>query len=222
MAEPKQGFSGDVKVPISGYIALIFAIIFFAGVLPVIAKATGLNWINAFDFNSLTGSFGHIGEKATFRGSGGTGAKDGFIFALTLVPTVMLALGIVELVNHFGGLKAAQKLLTPLLRPLMGIPGITGLALISSLQSTDAGASMTKELRDENIITENERTIFGMFQFTAGAVITNFLSSGMAVIALVLNTVPLIILISFCVMFFFKIFAANIMRIYVKKFGEEG
>ena len=37
--------------------------------------------------------------------------------------------------------------MTPLLRPLMGIPGICGLALVASLQSTDTGASMTKEPR---------------------------------------------------------------------------
>ena len=134
----------------------------------------------------------------------------------------MLALGVVELVDHYGGLKAAQKLLTPLIRPLIGIPGITGLSMIAGFQSTDAGASMMKELREKGELTENERTIFGMFQFTAGALITNFLSSGMAVIVLVEPKVPVIILISFIVMFTFKIFAANLMRIYIKKFGEEG
>lgn len=217
-----HNFDKDLKVPISGYISLVFAIIFFAGILPIIASSTGWSWLNAFDFSKLQGTFGTIAEKFSFRGSGGSGAKDGFIFAITLIPAVMLALGVVELVNHFGGLKAAQKLLTPLLRPLMGVSGITGLALISSLQSTDAGASMTRELREEGKITENERTVFGMFQFTAGATITNFLTSGMAIIALVETAVPLIIFLSFCVMFAFKVIAANMMRLYVKKFGEEG
>lgn len=210
-----------LKVPISGYIALIFAIIFFAGIIPILGKITGWGWVNAFDFGKLLGDFGVVGGKGNFRGSGGTGAKDGFLFAITLVPSVMLALGIVELVDYFGGLKAAQRMLTPLLRPLMGIPGITGLALISSLQSTDAGASMTKALKESGAITESERTVFGMFQFTAGAAITNFLSSGMAIIVIVTELVPPIILISFCVMFFFKIVSANVIRIYVKKFGEE-
>lgn len=217
----RNDMNDNLKVPIAGYIALVFAIIFFAGILPIMAKSTGWGWLNAFDFGKLTGSFGTIADKFTFRGTGGSGAKDGFIFAVTLIPAVMLALGIVELVDHFGGLKAAQKLLTPLLRPLMGVPGITGLALISSLQSTDAGASMTKELRESGLITENERTIFGMFQFTAGATITNFLSSGMAIIVIVAELVPPIIIISFIVMFFFKVFAADLMRLYVKKFGEE-
>ena len=213
---------GAINVPVSGYIALIFAIIFFSGVVPVIAKSLGWTWLAAFDFAKLQGSFGNIFEKVSFRGSGGSGARDGFIFALTLIPTTMLALGVVELVDHYGGLKAAQKLLTPLIRPLIGIPGITGLSMIAGFQSTDAGASMMKELREKGELTENERTIFGMFQFTAGALITNFLSSGMAVIVLVEPKVPVIILISFIVMFTFKIFAANLMRIYIKKFGEEG
>jgi len=45
-----------------------------------------------------------------------------------------------KIVEYCGGLKAAQKLLTPILRPIIGIPGICYVALFSSLQSTDAGA----------------------------------------------------------------------------------
>ena len=48
----------------------------------------------------------------------------------------MLALGLLEVLSHYGALKAAQKLMTPLLRPILGVPGITGLALITDLQST--------------------------------------------------------------------------------------
>ncbi|WBA80724.1 nucleoside recognition domain-containing protein [Endozoicomonas sp. GU-1] len=73
----------------------------------------------------------------TFRGAGGSGAADGFIFALTLVPTCMFALGMVGIFEHFGALEAARKLLTPILRRLMGIPGVSGLTLIASLQNTD-------------------------------------------------------------------------------------
>lgn len=56
----------------------------------------------------------------------------------------------------------------------MGIPGSTGLAMIGSLQSTDVGASLTRVLADEGQITEKEKTIFTMFQFSAGAMITTF------------------------------------------------
>jgi len=222
----------NVKVPISGYIALVFAIFFFSGLIPTIAAATGWAWLRAIDFNALVGTFGTMANavnfnaetvsRTTFVGAGGTGARQGFMFALSLLPAVMLALGTVELVDHYGGLKAAQKLLTPLLRPLMGIPGATGLALISSLQSTDAGASMTKALKENKMITENEKTIFITFQNTAGAAITNFFASGVAIFLLVQDVFPLIVAAALTVMFFFKVFAANIMRVYVKKFGEEG
>ncbi|MCV5888952.1 YjiH family protein, partial [Escherichia coli] len=66
----------------------------------------------------------------------------------------------------------------PLLRPNMGIPGNSGLALIASLQSTDAGAAMTRQLKDEGHLTKRETDVFTMFQFTAGATIVNFFSSG--------------------------------------------
>jgi nucleoside recognition membrane protein YjiH len=188
--------------------------------MPVLAKSVG-NWINAFDFSTLLGSFGKIAKSGEFRGAGGVGAKDGFLFGLTLVPAVMFALGVVEIVDWFGGLKAAQRLLNPLLRPLLGIPGITGLSLVTRLQSTDAGAAMTKSLKGNDYITENEKTIFMMFQFTADAPITNLLSSGSAIIVVVVPVVPTIILMSFLVIFVLKIFAANVMRLYVKKYGEE-
>ncbi len=210
----------NIDVPISGYFALIFAVFFFSGVVPILAESYG-SWLNAFDFTKLAGSFGNIGGNGSLRGSGGAGARDGFIFALTLMPVIMLALGVIQLVDHYHGLSAAQKLLTPLLKPMMGIPGITGLSLIASLQSTDAGAGMTKGLRGEGQITENELTIFGMFQFIGGACITNFLSSGAAIIVLVQDRVPLIVLLSFGVIFAFKILAANCMRLYLIKFGSE-
>ena len=215
-----------LKVPVSGYIALIFALLFFSGLLPVIAGKFDLKWITAFDYSVLQGKFGVIGENSMFRGGGGNGARDGFMFALTLVPGVMLAMGAIELIERYGGLKAAQKLLTPLLRPLMGLPGVSGLALISSLQSTDAGASMSKGLREQELLTEDERTTFGMFQFSGGAMITNFLSSGAALTAIIADptkegSIAPIIIISLLVIFAFKILGTNMMRLYLIKFGDK-
>jgi len=100
------------KVTIGSYIALAFAVVFFSGLLQ------SNQWYGVFDFTTLNGAF-----------------------ALTLIPTVMFALGMINVLEHYGALDAARKLLTPLLRPLMNIPGNTGLALIASLQSTDAGAA---------------------------------------------------------------------------------
>ncbi|MEG1160337.1 MAG: nucleoside recognition domain-containing protein, partial [Acidaminococcaceae bacterium] len=138
------------KVPVSGYVVLVIAIMIFSGLF-----ATAGHGLNIFDFDTLNGKFGTMlkPEKATFSGMGGSGARDGFLFAFGLAPGVMLALGLIEVVEHYGGLKAAQKLLTPILKPILGIPGICGIALVSSLQSTDAGAGMTKAVHQEGRIT---------------------------------------------------------------------
>lgn len=210
----QQDFKQPVQVPKWGYIALIFALLFFSGMFHGVK-----GWQSALDFNTLNGTYGTMKDaaKATFTGMGGTGARDGFLFAIGLIPACMLALGVVEVVDHLGGLKAAQKLLTPLLRPLIGIPGISGLALISSLQSTDAGAGMTKSLRDADLITEKEKTIFAAFQFSAGGTITNYLSTGAALFSFI--TVP--ILLPLIVIFVMKIFGANVMRLYLSRFVKE-
>jgi len=96
------------------YLALIFAILFFSGLL---YKVDGLSWLGAFDFTTLGGSFGTMKDPAsnTFLGAGGLSAKAGFLFALSLTPTVMLALGVLEIFTHYGAIRAAHKLLTPLL-----------------------------------------------------------------------------------------------------------
>lgn len=63
-----------------------------------------------------------------------------FLFALELAPSVILSLGIIAVTEGLGGLRAAQQLMTPILRPLLGVPGICSLALIANLQNTDAAA----------------------------------------------------------------------------------
>lgn len=45
----------------------------------------------------------------------------------------MLALGVLEILEHYGAIRAAHKLMTPLLKPILGIPGLTGLAMITDL-----------------------------------------------------------------------------------------
>ncbi|GMM87795.1 nucleoside recognition domain-containing protein [Vibrio fortis] len=215
----------DRKVTIGCYIALAFAIVFFSGLL----KSN--EWYGVFDFTTLNGSFGKVaydvsetadGVQAvttSLRGKGGSGARDGFIFALTLIPTVMFALGMINVLEHYGALDAARKLLTPLLRPLMGIPGNSGLALIASLQSTDAGAAMTRQLKDEGHLTKRETDVFTMFQFTAGAAIVNFFSSGAVLFTLTTIDGSLAVSSSIglavAVMFVFKFVGANLFRIYL-------
>lgn len=216
----------EERIGPGAYFTLIFAAIFFSGLL------SGNTWYGVFDFTTLNGAFGRVVSSAsvdgdalattasTFRGAGGHGAMDGFLFALGLIPGVMFALGTINVLEHYGALRAARRLLTPLLRPLLGIPGTAGLALIGSLQSTDVGASLTRNLADEGQITSDERDVFAMFQFSAGAMITNFFSSGAILFTLMLAdgtaAVPTSIGACVCVMFIMKIVGANMLRLVLK------
>ena len=246
------------KAGIGAYIALIFAVIFFSGISvskpvqdfgTVIAEKLNVepqkvhDVFSVFDFNTLNGKFGKVllPEKAdkpgehpgNFSGDGGVGARQGFMFALTLMPTTLFAMGIIAVLEHYGALEAMRRLLQRILKPLMGIPGDTGLAMIASFQSTDAGAALTRALYDEGKINAQERDIFAMFQFSAGAPITNFLSSGAALLALTAaaavaggeaEKVPTTIGACLAVIFIFKVVGANLMRFYLRLIArkEEG
>ncbi|PVX39212.1 nucleoside recognition protein [Pasteurella langaaensis DSM 22999] len=201
-----------LKTLLVGTISLICAIIFFGG----FAKEF-LGGI--FDFGKLTGQF-----PEWLKTSGGLSAKGGFLFALTLVPSVMLALGFVAIFEHFGALAAASKWLSPILKPLIGIPGNCSISLIASTQSTDAGSSTTKSLYDEGKITYKELLIFAAFQFSAGAMLTNFLASFAPLLLLTDKngmSVPVSVAMCLGVILLFKIFGANLMRLYVSKFVKE-
>ncbi|MGI6574929.1 MAG: nucleoside recognition domain-containing protein [bacterium] len=187
---------------IGGYISLVIAILIFSGIF---AEATGA--LKVLDFTTLIGDFGTI-EGLTFRGKGGVGARDGFLFALNLVPTVMAAIGIVNVVDKAGGLAAGAKLLTPILRPLMGIPGVAALALVGSLNSSDAGAAMTRDLTESGFITGDERDIFVSFQFPGSATITNYFASGAALFGIITVSVGL----PFVIILILKLIGANIFR----------
>lgn len=200
----------ELKVPWIGYVAFFFAVLVFSGIF-----SSYDGWLRVFDFNVLNGSFGKIEgvEKVfTFRGAGGTGARDGFLFALELIPAVILALGLVNVVDGLGGLKAAQKIMSPILRPLLGIPGVAALSNIANMQSTDAAAGMVKELVDLGEITDEERSVIIAYQTSASAFITNYFSSGPAVFSFML--VPIIVPI--LVMLLFKVIGANLLRLYFK------
>ena len=179
----------------------------------------------------MNGSFGTLvasvadkgGELTTsmanFRGKGGSGAIDGFMFALTLVPTVMFALAMITVFEHYGALRAARQMLTPILRPILGLPGSAALALIASLQSTDGGAALTRQLKDANELTEDEVHIFATFQMTADACITNFFSSGAVLFTLTAAdgslAVPVSLGLCLGVLLLGKVFAANLMRLFL-------
>jgi nucleoside recognition membrane protein YjiH len=192
------------KVTWVSYLLLIVAILMFSGLF----TKSG-NILRALDFPALNGVFGTIaGAKGNFVGSGGTGARGGFLFALGLAPAIILALGIVRVVDGYGGLLAAEKLISPFFKPLLGIPGICGLAFITSLQSTDGAAGMTKELYDAQHINDDERSLFCMLQFSADGTITNYFSTLGAFFTIMVLPVgaPLVVL------FLCKILGTNMLR----------
>ena len=139
------------------------------------------------------------------------------MFALTLVPTVMFALAMITVLEHYGALRAARVLLTPILRPLLGLPGSCGLALITSLQSTDGAAALTRQLKDAGELNEAEVNIFCQFQYSADATITNFLSSGAVLFTLTAAdgklAVPTSIGVCLGLILVMKFVIANVMRL---------
>ena len=109
--ETMQNFDSDQwKAGPKAFIALIVAVLFFSGLM---VKFPDMKWLAAFDFTTLVGNFGAIKNigKDTFVGSGGLGARGGFMFALSLVPSVMFAIGCIEVLDHYGAIaKTAHSL----------------------------------------------------------------------------------------------------------------
>lgn len=204
-----QTKSEKMNVPFTGYIALVFAMIFFSGLF-----ASSQGWLSVFDFSTINGSFGTMKTTtATFVGQGGFGAREGFLFGLSLIPGVMLALGAIEIIQTYGGLLAAQKLLTKIVRPIMGIPGMGAIAVIASFQSMDATGGIIKGLKDDNMISEKERLTLCAWSFSGGGTLVNYFAIISALFAYF--TVP--IGLPLAVIFGLKLFGANVMRIYAAK-----
>ena len=186
-------------------------------------KVEGMKWLSAFDFTTLGGSFGTMKDPAknTFIGAGGVSAKAGFLFALSLAPTVMLALGCLEVLTHYGAIRAAHKLLTPLLHPLLSLPGKTGLALITDLQSTDAGAALTKELYDEGEINKKELTIMGAWQYSGAGLINNYFAIGSALFTVLKLPIILPLLLMFALKFVGGIFVRFVLNTVFKEDNKD-
>jgi nucleoside recognition membrane protein YjiH len=195
------------KISWQAWISLIILVVLFSGIFQ---NSEGV--LSAFDFANLTGKFGNIYENIDFQGKGGTGAREGFLFTLTLIPTVCLAVGLIDVVEHMGALKAAAKLFNPLLRPMLGIPGIAGITFVASFTSSDIGSFMTKELVESGYMTDDERTIFVAYQYAGSAVILNTINTQAPLLPISLLAVgPIILIEMFC-----KILGANLVRIIIK------
>lgn len=202
-----------LEIKWSAWVALAVLILMVSGLFK---NASGP--LAALDFTNLTGSFGKISDGLTFIGKEGSGAKDGFLQALNIAPVVILFCGIMDVCQEFGALAASSVLFQPILKPLMGIPGSTGLALVGSFTSVDVGAVMTKELREEGKITDDELTIFVAYQNAGSAIITNLLTTGASLMAII----PYSFGFMFVLCMFCKILGANLMRIFLAMKGKRG
>lgn len=172
--------------------------------------------LKALDILNLTGNFGQIseginGNAVNFQGVGGLGAKHGFLVALGLIPGICLAVALVGIAEEMGAMKAAQKVFNPLLKPLLGLNGDCGVALVASLNSSDVGSVMTKELYDTGKITDDQRTIFIAYQYPASALVFNVINST----GVLLPIIPISLGFSIVILFVVKVFGANLMRLYL-------
>ena len=191
-----------------GWLSLAILVSFVIG---CIWKSAEGPW-RALDFMVLTGNFGEVAKGIIFTGKGGAGAREGFLFALTLIPTIMFALGAIQVAESLGALRAAEIIFRPILRPIMGIPGASGLAFVSSFTSSDVGAVMTKGLVEDKMMTEEERAIFVAYQYAGSAPIANTFGTGGPLLPITVLPVGIIILLVFVV----KIIGANLVRAYIK------
>jgi len=192
---------------IGGYIALALFLVVFSGLL------RGMGGWSALDFTTLIGKYGEIYEGISFVGKGAVGARDGFMQGFKLIPVVMFAMGLVALAEHYKALSAAQRLLTPLMRPLLGLPGVAAITFMASLNSSDAGAVMTRRLAEQGYLTQDERTTFVSYQFAGSGTIVNVFASGAPLIPIVIWSPGLI----FLVIFLIKIVGANLVRFYLAR-----
>ena len=206
----EKNLSEATKPRFVSYVALFFLIVFFSGV----AKSLGPAW-GFLDYATLVGRFGEVSQSTTFLGVGGTGARGALLYAASFIPSLMLAVGVIEVATHLGALKAAQALLTPVLRPLMGVPGASAVAIIASLMSSDAGAAATRELVDSKMANEKERTILCAFEFSSGASVIFYLT----VASVLFSLLPINYLVPLLVTLLFKVVGANLVRLYLKRKG---
>ncbi|BDF68845.1 membrane protein [Oscillospiraceae bacterium] len=201
------------RVTVKNWIALIFLVVILSGIFQ---RSTGP--LQVLDFTNLSGKFGVIGDTgANFIGKGGSGAKDGFMAGLNLIPAVMFFCGLLNVFQELGAFEAASIVFNPILKPLMGIPGTAGVAFISSFTGSDVAAVMTKELVDNGEMTDEERTIFTSYQYAGSAVINNTITGGAPLLAISPIALGPIIVIQFVC----KVIGANIVRIVLKVSGKK-
>lgn len=204
----------EEKVGFKGYAALIFAVIFFSGIF---SKFDGP--LKALDFQTYVGAFGQICENAAkgFIGTGGSGVREGFLQALSIAPIMIFAVGFIGCIEYLGGLKAAQKLLTPVLRFLMGIPGVCAIAMVLNWQSSDASAAEALNMYNKGIISRKERERLVAYEFITAATIGVFFSNGAVILPYFTISTGLMLIILIAN----KFIAGNLMRLFQLLFDKK-
>ncbi|MBC8589274.1 nucleoside recognition domain-containing protein [Paratissierella segnis] len=195
------------KKTVGGYIWLAILIAYFSGIF---SKSEGI--LSIFNFQTLIGSFGTIGDasRAGIIGEGGFGASDAVFQSVNMLPAIMVVLAILELADNYGGLIAAQKLLAPVLKILMGVSGKSTSVIITNWQSSDASAVTAAELYNDNQITSRERDILATYCFVAAATIGVYYSNG----SILFPYITVDAGVGLAVIMIMKIIAANFMRLY--------
>lgn len=207
-AESMKEFKHQWAADIAGVISFGVILVSFSGIF---ADVKGP--LRILDFQTFIGSFGTIinGAQPGIVGSGGYGIKEGFFQAINMAPNMIFSVAFIAVAEHFHGLRMAQKLLTPILKPLAGIPGVAAGVLITNWQSSDASAGLTLSLYQDGLIKSDERDIITAYCFVAAATIGVFFSVGAMMFPyLVISTGPLLLL-----LMVMKFVSANLMRLYI-------
>ena len=113
--------------------------------------------------------------------------------------------------TELNGMKAAAKLFNPILKPLMGLNGYCGATLVASLNSSDVGSVMTRQLYEDGLITDDQRTIFVAYQYPASAIVFNVINS----CGILLPIIPISLGLAIVTIFVTKVIGANIVRAYL-------
>lgn len=106
MRKEEKNREQEHRIGIEGWGSLFLLIILFSGIF-----TNSGNFLKAFDLSNLIGSFGIIADGLNFEGQGGVGAREGFMFALTLIPTTCVSVGFVLFVKIWGPWKQHESFL---------------------------------------------------------------------------------------------------------------
>ncbi len=191
------------------YLVFLLGLLFFSGLFQ-----KGPGPLKILDLQTYLGQFGTIVEGASpgILGSGGYGLKYMFLQSLTIAPGIFFAVAVVNVVDYYGGMKAAGKLLSPILGFLMGVPGESSLAIIANLETTDGSTAIVKELYENKKITSDQRDILSSYLFTGTAIIGMMVSYGIWFLPQLKYGQGAV----FLVVIVMKFVSGNMMRLYLK------